>query len=69
MESKEQDWDNSYVFQGARAHAYLAGQGALPHLSLSLVCSVFDTHNLIEMMTVIIGMMRMVVIEGMMGIM
>ena len=26
MESKEQDWDDSYASQDARAHVYLAGK-------------------------------------------
>lgn len=36
---------------------------ALSHLSLSSVCYVFDTHYLLEMMSMIIGMMMVVIVE------
>lgn len=60
-ESKEQDWDDSYVFRAARAHVYLAGT-ALSDLSLSSVSYVFGVHYLLEMMTLKKGMMMMVMV-------
>lgn len=58
MGSKEQDRENSYVFQGATAASALRGRKALSPLSLSSLCYAFDTHYLLEMLIVLVIMME-----------